>query len=34
MRLIIDDCREEWVREIYLGLLLTGMRIGELVNIE
>jgi integrase len=34
MRLILDDCDVEWVRDIHLGLLLTGMRIGELVNIE
>ena len=31
---IMEDCREEWVREIYLTLLYTGMRIGELVNLE
>jgi len=34
MGLILDDCGDVWVRDIYLGLLLTGMRIGELVNLE
>ena len=34
IRLILDDCDDEWVRDVYLGLLLTGMRIGELVNFE
>jgi integrase len=31
---IFDDCDAKWVQDIYLGLLLTGMRIGELVNLE
>jgi len=34
MKPIFDDCDAEWVRDIYFGLLLTGMRIGELVNLE
>ena len=34
MELIFGDCDAEWVRDIYIGLLLTGMRIGELVNLE
>jgi integrase len=34
MKRIFDDCDAKWVRDIYLGLLLTGMRIGELVNLE
>ena len=32
--LILNDCEDEWVREIYLILVYTGMRIGELVNLE
>jgi integrase len=32
--LILEDCRDSWVRKIYLALLYTGMRIGELVNLE
>jgi site-specific recombinase XerD len=32
--LILGDCKDERVREIYLVLLYTGMRIGELVNLE
>ena len=31
---ILTDCKDERVREIYLVLLYTGMRIGELVNLE
>jgi integrase len=34
MKLILDDSDDDWVRDIFLGLLLTGMRIGELVNLE
>ena len=32
--LILNDCKDGRVREIYLVLLYTGMRIGELVNLE
>lgn len=32
--LILEDCRDFWVRKIYLALLYTEMRIGELVNLE
>ncbi len=32
--LILDTCGDNWVGEIYLTLLYTGMRIGELVNLE
>jgi integrase/recombinase XerD len=31
---ILDNCDVIWARDIYLGLLFTGMRIGELVNLE
>jgi integrase/recombinase XerD len=31
---ILDECRDEWVRDIYITLLYTGLRIGELVNLE
>jgi len=32
IRPILDDCDDEWIRDIYLGLLLTDARIGELVD--
>jgi integrase len=32
--LIMNACKDERVREIYLVLMYTGMRIGELVNLE
>jgi len=32
--LILNDCKDERIREIYLVLLYTGMRVGELVNLE
>lgn len=31
---ILDECGDEWVRDIYITLLYTGLRIGELVNLE
>lgn len=31
---ILEDCADEWIKEIYLMLLYTGMRIGELANLE
>ncbi|MFW6140781.1 MAG: tyrosine-type recombinase/integrase [Acidobacteriota bacterium] len=32
--LILDDCKDIWAKEIYVALLYTGMRIGELANLE
>ena len=32
--MIMRDCRDAWAKMIYLMLFLTGMRIGELVNLE
>lgn len=31
---ILEECQDAWTKEIYLTLLYTGMRIGELVNLE
>ena len=32
--LILEDCDDAWAKVIYLTLLYTGLRIGELVNLE
>jgi len=32
--LILEECPDVWTKEIYVTLLYTGMRIGELTNLE
>jgi integrase len=32
--LILGGCKDDRVRDVYLVLLYTGLRIGELVNLE
>jgi len=34
VKAILEGCEDRWVWEIYLTLHLTGLRIGELVNLE
>jgi len=34
IEMILRTCKDEWVRNVYLTLLYTGMRIGELANLE